>query len=75
MKNNSVYIWVKDNILPILLVIGTIIDQTTDLLVQLLLELDAPAWTGTLLRIIIISFAAFKLYYTNPANAIKKRKN
>lgn len=74
MKNNSVYIWVKDNILPILLVIGGIIDQTTDLLVQLLLELDAPAWTGTLLRIIIISFAAFKLYYTNPANVIKRRK-
>lgn len=75
MKDNVVYNWIKDNILPIVLVIGSIIDQTTDLLVQLLSDINAPAWAGTLLRIIIISFAAFKLYYTNPKNVIKKRKN
>lgn len=75
MKDNAVYNWIKDHILPIVLVIGSIVDQTTDLLVQLLSDIDAPAWAGTLLRIIIISIAAFKLYYTNPANVIKKRKN
>lgn len=74
MKDNVVYNWIKDHILPIVLVIGSIIDQTTDLLVQLLADIEAPAWAGTLLRIIIISIAAFKLYYTNPANAIKRRK-
>lgn len=72
MKNNVVYNWVKDHILPIVLVVGGIIDQTTDLLVQLLSEINAPAWAGTLLRIIIISIAAFKLYYTD---ASKKRTN
>lgn len=72
MKNNVVYNWIKDHILPIVLVVGGIIDQTTDLLVQLLSEINAPAWAGTLLRIIIISIAAFKLYYTD---ASKKRTN
>jgi hypothetical protein len=67
-----VYNWIKDNILPIVLVVGGIIDQTTDLLVQLLSEINAPAWAGTLLRIIIISIAAFKLYYTD---GNKKRTN
>lgn len=73
MKENTVYIWIKDNILPIVLILGSIIDQTTDLLVQLLIDIDAPTWVGTLLRITIISIAAFKLYYTNP-DVIKKRK-
>lgn len=72
MKNNVVYNWIKDHILPIVLVVGGIIDQTTDLLVQLLSEINAPAWAGTLLRIIIISIAAFKLYYTD---GNKKRTN
>ena len=48
------------NILPIIYVIGGIIDLTTDLLVQLLNELNAPAWTSTVLRIIIISFGVIK---------------
>ena len=74
MKNNLVYNWIKNNILPIVLVIGGIIDQTTDLLVQLLSEVNAPAWVGTLLRIIIISIGAFKLYYTESSNVIKKQK-
>ncbi len=74
MKDNVIYNWIKNNILPIVLVIGGIIDQTTDLLVQLLSEVNAPAWVGTLLRIIIISIGAFKLYYTESSNAIKKQK-
>jgi hypothetical protein len=74
MKNNIVYNWIKENILPVVLIIGGIIDQTTDLLVQLLLEVNAPAWVGTLLRIIIISIGAFKLYYTNSDNVTKRQK-
>jgi hypothetical protein len=74
MKENKIYSWVKENILPIVLVIGGIIDQTTDLLVQLLSEINAPVWIGTLLRIIIIFIGAFKLYYTNSDNVIKKQK-
>lgn len=72
MKDNIVYNWIKDNILPIVLVIGGIIDQTTDLLVQLLSEVNAPIWAGTILRIIIISFAAFKLYYSDASKKSKK---
>ena len=52
--------FIKQNILPILYVIGGIIDLTTDLLVQLLSELHAPAWSSTILRIIIISFGVIK---------------
>lgn len=72
MKNNIIYLWVKDHILPLVLIIGGIIDQTTDLLVQFLAEISAPAWAGTLLRIIIISIGAFKLYNSN---ATKKGTN
>ena len=63
--------YIKDHIFPIILVIGGIIDQTTDLLAQLLMELNAPVWSSTLLRIIIISFGAFKLYYTTPKKKSK----
>lgn len=52
--------FIKQNILPILYIIGGIIDLTTDLLVQLLSELHAPAWYSTILRIIIISFGVIK---------------
>ena len=52
--------FIKQNILPILYIIGGIIDLTTDLLVQLLNELHAPAWSSTILRIIIISFGVIK---------------
>lgn len=52
--------FIKQNILPILYVIGGIIDLTTDLLVQLLNDLNAPSWSSTVLRIIIISFGVIK---------------
>ena len=57
---DSIKIFIKKNILPILYVIGGIIDLTTDLLVQLLNELNAPIWSSTVLRIIIISFGVIK---------------
>jgi len=61
--------FLKKNLFPILIVIGGIIDQTTDLLVQLISELNAPSWVATLLRIAVISFGAFRLYYSASPNA------
>ena len=58
--------YVKAHILPIALVIGGIIDQTTDLLAQFLIDIEAPVWAPTLLRIVIISFGAVKLYISTP---------
>jgi len=52
--------------LPILLVIGGIIDQTTDYLVLLLEQVNAPIWAGTVLRIVVISVGAIKLYLSTP---------
>ncbi len=57
--------YLKKHYLPIILVIGGIIDQTTDLLVQLLSEVNAPAYYGTILRIIVITVGAIKLYLTS----------
>ena len=58
--------WVKTHIFAISLVVGGILDQTTDLLAQFLLEINAPSWSATLLRILIISFGAIRLYYAKP---------
>jgi len=65
MKTIIILNWIKKHILPLLLVIMGVVDQTTNLLIQLLGEIKAPTWVGTLLRIIIISIGAFKLYYTD----------
>ena len=68
--------FVKKHFLPILLVIGGVIDQSTDLFVQLLNELNAPSWVATLFRIAVISFGAFRLYYaTAPKKQQPKTKN
>jgi hypothetical protein len=64
--------YIKERTLPILFVIGGIIDQSTDLLAQLLMDLNFPSWGTALLRIVIISFGAFKLYYTTP---VKNKKS
>ncbi len=52
--------------LPILFIIGFVLDQTTNLLVQFLTEINAPIWSGTLLRIVVISLGSIKLYITKP---------
>lgn len=70
---NSISKYVSRNIYPILLIIGGIIDQTTDLLAQLLIEINAPSWCATLLRILVISFGAFKLYYSVPKEKVGKQ--
>ena len=59
------------NWLPILFVIGGILDQTTNLLVQFLTEINAPIWAGTLLRILVISFGSIKLYLTKHKQTCK----
>lgn len=66
LQNNLIVNYIRKHILPILFVIGGIIDQSTDLLAQLLTDLNAPSWTSTLFRIIVICFGAFKLYYSIP---------
>lgn len=61
--------FLKKHILPILLVLGGIIDQTTDLFVQMLNELNAPSWTATFFRIFVIFFGAIRLYYATAPNS------
>jgi len=60
--------FLKKHALPILLVIGGIIDQTTDLLVGILEDLNAPDWSAKLLRVTIIAFGAIRLYFSTSPN-------
>lgn len=72
MKNYNFLSWFKINMLPVFVVIGAIIDQTTDILNDLFLQLNAPLWIPTLIRFLTICIGSFKLYYsTSP----KDRKN
>jgi len=54
----------KSNLLPIVLAILGVLDQTTDLFILLLSQIGAPNWVATLFRIFVIVFGAFKLHYT-----------
>ena len=56
----------RKHMLPIVLVVLGIIDQSTNLLSDLLIQINAPLWTGTILKIVIISFGALKLYLIEP---------
>lgn len=58
--------YAKANLLPILLALAGVLDQTTDLFVELFTELNAPSWVLKLFRILVICFGAFKLYYAVP---------
>ncbi len=60
--------YIKEHILPILFVVGGIIDQSTDLFVQLLTELGLSEKKIVLFRIFVITFGAFKLYLSQPKN-------
>jgi hypothetical protein len=66
MKTSIKYI--KAHILPILFVIGGIIDQTTDLFIQLFAELGMSEKYILVFRIFVITFGAFKLYLSKPKN-------
>ena len=56
---------IKQHALPLILIILGIIDQSTDLFLQLCNELNLKPICTTILRIIFISLAAIKLYITN----------
>jgi hypothetical protein len=49
-------------------VIGGIIDQTTDLFIQLFAELGMSEKYILVFRIFVITFGAFKLYLSKPKN-------
>lgn len=51
---------------PIVLVLFGILDQSTDLFSQLLVQLKTPLWVGTLFKILIIIVGAFKIYLIEP---------
>lgn len=56
----------KKHILPIILVLLGIIDQGTGLFAELLMQINAPIWAGTLFKIIVISLGAIKIYLIDP---------
>lgn len=57
---------IKEHILPIVLIFLGILDQTTDLLVELISQLGLPEYVGTILKILVITLGAVKLYLSQP---------
>lgn len=55
----------KQYLLPTILILLGILDQSTDLLMQLMTELNAPAYAPTVFRIVVITLGAIKLYLYN----------
>jgi hypothetical protein len=57
---------IKEHLLPIILIVLGILDQTTDLLVDLIEQMGLPAYFGTILKILVITLGAVKLYLSQP---------
>lgn len=57
---------IKEHILPIVLIVLGILDQTTDLLVELINQLGLPEYVGTIFKILVITLGAVKLYLSQP---------
>jgi len=57
---------IKEHILPIILIILGILDQTTHLLVELISQLGLPEYVGTIFKILVITLGAVKLYLSQP---------
>jgi hypothetical protein len=57
---------IKEHILPIILIVLGILDQTTDLLVDLINQLGLPEYVGTIFKILVITLGAVKLYLSQP---------
>jgi len=57
---------IKEHLLPIILIVLGILDQTTDLLVDLISQLGLPEYVGTILKILIITLGGIKLYLSQP---------
>jgi hypothetical protein len=57
---------IKEHLLPIILIVLGILDQTTDLLVELISQLGLPDYFGTILKILVIVLGGIKLYLSQP---------
>jgi len=57
---------IKEHILPIILIVLGILDQTTHLLVDLISQLGLPDYFGTILKILVITLGAIRLYLAQP---------
>jgi len=57
---------IKEHLLPIVLIVLGILDQTTDLLVELISQLGLPVYVGTILKISVIVLGGIKLYLSQP---------
>ena len=57
---------IKEHILPIVLIVLGILDQTTDLLVDLIEQMGLPSYCGTILKILVITLGAIRLYLAQP---------
>jgi hypothetical protein len=58
---------IKEHILPIILIILGILDQTTDIvLVELIEQVGLPLYFGTILKILVITLGAIRLYLAQP---------
>jgi len=59
---------IKEHLLPIILIVLGILDQTTDLLVELISQLGLPEYVGTIFKILVITLGVVKLYLAQPKN-------
>jgi hypothetical protein len=57
---------IKEHLLPIILIVLGILDQTTDLLVELISQFGLPDYFGTILKILVITLGGIKLYLSQP---------
>jgi hypothetical protein len=57
---------IKEHLLPIIIILAGILDSSTDLLITLLNQINAPEYAATLVRIVVISIGAIKLYLSKP---------
>jgi hypothetical protein len=57
---------IKEHLLPIILILLGILDQTTHLLVDLISQLGLPDYFGTILKILVITLGGIKLYLSQP---------
>jgi hypothetical protein len=57
---------IKEHLLPIILIVLGILDQTTHLLVDLISQLGLPDYFGTILKILVITLGGIKLYLSQP---------
>lgn len=56
----------KQHVLPIVLILCGILDQTTDVLPTLLTQMNAPAYFGTIFKLVVIVLGGIKLYLSKP---------